>query len=129
MTKRIFVMAHPLARRGAMEAVAEAPEGYIVQVSEPTRNSAQNSLLWAVLTDISTQVVWHGQKLTPDDWKHVLSATLKKSRIAPGIDGGFVVLGLATSRMTKAEFSELLELCYAFGSEQGVVWSEQEATV
>jgi hypothetical protein len=59
----------------------------------------------------------------------VLSATLKKSRIAPGIDGGFVVLGLATSRMTKAEFSELLELCYAFGSEQGVVWSEQEATV
>jgi hypothetical protein len=129
MTKRIFVMAHPLARRRAMEAVAEAPEGYIVQVSEPTRNGSQNALLWAILDDISNQVVWHGQKLSPDDWKHVLSATLKKSRIAPGIDGGFVVLGLATSRMTKAEFSELLELCYAFGSEQGVVWSEQEATV
>jgi hypothetical protein len=129
MTKRIFVMAHPLARRRAMEAVAEAPEGYIVQVSEPTRNGSQNALLWTILDDISNQVVWHGQKLSADDWKHILTASHHKSRIAPGLDGGFVVLGQATSRMTKAEFSELLELCYAFGSEQGVVWSEQEATV
>lgn len=126
MSAKVFVMSHDLARRRAMQAVSDAPAGHIVRISEPTRNSSQNALLWALLDDISNQVVWHGQKLSADDWKHILSASHHKSRIAPGLDGGFVVLGQATSRMTKAEFSELLELAYAFGSEQGVVWSEQE---
>lgn len=126
MSKQTFVMSHDLARRRAMQAVADAPAGYVVQVSEPTRNLAQNAALWAALGDISKQVVWHGQKLSSEDWKHVLSASLKRTRVCPGIDGGFVVLGQATSRMTKAEFSELLELTFAFGSDRGVVWTEQE---
>jgi hypothetical protein len=91
-----------------------------LEVRPEKRSNAQNRRLWAMLTDISNQVDWHGQKLSPEDWKHVFSASLKKQRAVPGIDGGFVVLGLSTSRMTKGEMTELQELMAAFGAQHSV---------
>lgn len=118
---KVFVLSHTQARQNALRAVSEAPEGYEVRIAEKRRSLDQNAHLWAVLTDISQQVEWHGQFLSPEDWKHILTAGLKREqRMAPGINGGWVVLGLSTSKMTKSEFSELLELAYAFGSEKGV---------
>lgn len=73
-----------------------------------------------MLTEISDQVDWYGRKLTPEEWKHVFSASLKKQDVVPGLDGGFVVLGLSTSRMTKGEMSDLQQLMEAFGAERGV---------
>ena len=118
---RLFVLSHQIARQNAIRAVSEAPEGYEVRITEKRRSLDQNAHLWAVLTDIANQVEWHGQKLSPEDWKHILTAGLKREqRMAPGINGGWVVLGTSTSKMTKSEFSELLELAYAFGAEKGV---------
>ena len=90
-----------------------------------TRSDAQNRRLWAMLTDISQQVEWHGVRLSPEDWKHVFTASLKQQRAVPGLDGGFVVLGQSTSKMTKAEMSELQELMAAFGAEREVIFKEQ----
>lgn len=95
-----------------------------LSVAEEKRSNRQNNLLWGRLTDLSRQVVWHGQKLAPEDWKHVMSASLKKQRVVPGVDGGFVVLGTSTSRMTVAEMTEMLDLIEAFGSQQGVEFSD-----
>ncbi|MGP1665204.1 MAG: recombination protein NinB [Rhodanobacter sp.] len=93
-------------------------------VSEPRRSLDQNSKLWPMLADVAKQVQWHGQYLKDHDWKDVFTAALKRYRAVPGIDGGIVLLGMRTSRMTKGEFSELVELIYSFGAEHGVVWSE-----
>ena len=99
-----------------------------VTVKTETRSAEQNALFWSALNDISKQVEWpvdgRLSKLEPDDWKHILSAGLKRhQRIAAGIDGGFVVMGQSTSKLTKAEMSELVTLCHAFGDERGVKWS------
>jgi len=118
--KRIFRLVHQQARDGAVRFVREAPDGYVVTVSEPTRNLEQNALMWPLLEDISKQIDWYGQKLGPEEWKDVLTAGLKKEKVVPGINGGFVVLGQRTSNMGKKEFSELVELIYAFGAQQGV---------
>jgi hypothetical protein len=96
-----------------------------VTIRQERRTTAQNSMLWALLTDVSRQVVWHGLNLSPEDFKHIFSSALKKQRVAPGLDGGFVVLGQSTSQMSKAELSELIELVLAFGAERGVKWTEQ----
>ena len=80
--------------------------------------------MWAMLTDISEQVDWHGEKLTPLEFKDLLTAGLKQSRVINGIDGGFVVLGQHTSSMTKSEMAELIELIEAFGAQQGVMFSD-----
>ena len=117
---QLYIMAHHIARDRAVAAVKAAPEGYAVVIREPTRNLEQNACLWAVLSEISEQVNWYGQKLSSEEWKDVLSASLGKQKVVPGLDGGFVVCGQRTSKMTKGEFSELLELAHAFAAQQGV---------
>lgn len=91
------------------------------------RSDAQNRRLWAMLTDISAQVDWYGHKLTSEEWKDVFSASLKRTKVVPGLDGGFVVCGQSTSKMTKAEMSELQELMEAFGAEKGVRFVSKES--
>lgn len=94
------------------------------------RNKDQNAKLWPMLTDISRQcdAVIDGvaQKAQPEDWKDILTAAMRShQRVAQGVDGGVVFLGMRTSRMKKAQFCELIELIYAFGAERGVIWSEK----
>lgn len=97
-------------------------------MTEPrTRSQEQNRRMFAMLTDVSRQVVWHGQKLSKEEWKDVFTAALKRQKVVPGIDGGFVVLGSSTSRMTVAEMGELMELMEAFGAQQDVRFTAQEA--
>ena len=103
-----------------LKAALMAGHRMVLEVKPQTRSLEQNSRLWAMLTDISEQVEWYGRKLTPDDWKNVFTASLKKQDVVPGLDGGFVVLGASTSKMTKAEMSDLQTLMEAFGVEKGV---------
>lgn len=103
------------------------PLEVVVREHEPRRSTEQNSMLWALLTDVSRQVNWHGMTLTPDDWKDLFTASLRQQRLVPAIDGnGFVALGARTSRMSKPELSQLLELILAFGTERGVAWTHDE---
>ena len=91
-----------------------------LEIRPEKRSDAQNRRLWAMLADISAQVDWYGHKLTSEEWKDVFSASLKRTKVVPGLDGGFVVCGQSTSKMTKAEMCELQELMEAFGAEKGV---------
>lgn len=106
---------------------AQTMAGHRLQlvIKPETRSLAQNARLWAMLTEVSQQVDWYGRKLTAEEWKHVFSASLKKQDVVPGLDGGFVVLGLSTSKMTKSEMSDLQTLMEAFGAQQGVRFSAQ----
>lgn len=99
-----------------------------LEVKKATRSTEQNSLFWSLLGDLSKQCDWavDGQmvKLTPEEVKHILTASLKRhQRMARGIDGGLVILGQSTSRMTVAEMAELITLGHAYGDSQGVRWS------
>ena len=95
-----------------------------LEVRSETRSTAQNRLLWSSLSDVARQVEWHGQRLDAEAWKDMATAALKRQRVVPGIDGGFVVLGQRTSRMTKAEMSELVDFLHCFGDQRAVKWSK-----
>lgn len=121
--RRLFVM--PVGRANALQAVREAPDGYVVQVREPTRSLEANARLWACLHEIAERVEWYGRKLSAEDWKHVFSASLRKLDVVPNLDGtGFVALGMSTSKMSKREFSDMLELINAFAAERGIELGE-----
>ena len=126
MNKSIFFLEHTLARKNAMQCLLNAPDGYCVEVKPKTRSLEQNSRMWAMLGDISKQVEWYGRKLTPQNWKDIFSASLKKQEVVPGLEGGFVVMGQSTSSMTIAEMTELQELMMAFASQRNVNWSDCE---
>ena len=115
-----FVLSHAQARQNAIEAVKTAPDGWTVQVKAKTRSLEQNAKLWACLHDVAAQVVWHGRKLSPEDWKHIFSASLKKQDVVMGIDNQIVVLGQSTSKMTVKELSDLVEIIHAFGANHDV---------
>ena len=107
-----------------LKSMLMAGHRMVLELKPVTRSLEQNAKMWACLTDISKQVNWYGNTLSPDDWKHVLSASLRKQRAVPGIDGGFVVVGLQTSQMTIAEMSEMIELAHAFGADKGVLFHD-----
>lgn len=130
--KRLFILAHPEARRRAAQCVAEAPEGWRVTVEPPKRTLDQNALLWPLLECFSKQLEWpvNGRmvKLEPDEWKDILSAAYKQEsqRVAMGLNGGMVMLGLRTSKMTKAQFSEFIEFLLSVAADRGVVVERDE---
>jgi hypothetical protein len=107
-----------------LKEMLQANKRLVMTVCEETRSLEQNRKCWAMLSEVSEQVNWHGQHLSAEDWKHVFTASLKKQRAVPGIDGGFVVLGQSTSKMTIAEMSELIELMHAFGAEHNVKFTD-----
>ena len=95
-----------------------------LEIKPETRSTEQNAVLWARLTDIADQINWYGKKLSPQDWKHIFSSSLRKLEVVPNLDGtGFVALGLSTSKMTKGEMQELNELILAFGAQHEVNFS------
>lgn len=104
----------------------QAGKRLVITIKPETRSLQQNARLWAMLTEISQQVDWYGRKLTAEEWKHVFSASLNKQDVVPGLDGGFVVLGLSTSKMTKSEMGDLQTLMEAFGAQQGVKFSARD---
>jgi hypothetical protein len=49
-----------------------------VEFKAPKRSLPQNDRMWAMLTDVATQLPWHGIKLSPDDWKLIFLDALKR---------------------------------------------------
>ncbi|WP_334320390.1 recombination protein NinB [Gilliamella apicola] len=131
--KKIFKLISENVKENLISFIRSLPTDsknpLVVSIQEMTRTLEQNARMWATLTDISEQVVWHGLKLTPEEWKHVFTATLNGQKTVPNIDGtGFIILGQSTRVMSKKELSNLLELAYAFGAERDVKWSETAKT-
>ncbi len=125
MSRALYTLKDEGERKRVARLVYDSPLMSRVELKAPARSLDQNSLLWQRLTEVSTHVVWHGQKLDPTDWKDMFTASLRKARVVPGIDpGSFVLLGLHTSDMSKAEMTMLLDLIDAFGAEHGVVFRD-----
>ena len=130
--RRTFKMVHDTARALAIECIKAAPEGYVVTVGEATRSLDQNAAQWPYLQAFSEQLKWpvNGEMVTmsADEWKDVLTAAFKGDtvRLAMGLNGGVVMLGLRTSEFGKREFSEWYEFLKATAAMRGVTVYEDE---
>jgi hypothetical protein len=126
MGRALLVLNSAAERARATQWIAKAPPGTRVEFKASKRSLDQNAKMWASLTDIATQVVWYGAKLSAEDWKDVMTASLRKARVVPGLDPGtYVPIGMRTSDMSKDEMSALIELVLHFGAEHGVAFHDQ----
>jgi hypothetical protein len=121
--KQIFFLAGD--RNKAVEAIRQAPEGYVMEVKPNKRSEEQSRYMWALLSDIAKQKEWCGLKMEAEDWKNLFTAALKGQRTTNGLTGGVVVLATATSKMSKEEMSELIEYIISWGIENGVQFSDE----
>lgn len=106
------------------------PVECIVRPVKSRRSLLSNAKMWAMLADVSKQVEWpvdgKMQKLDAEDWKSLITAAAKQeARVAAGLHGGAVMLGVSTRKMTVSEMSDVIEQLHAFGAEKGVVWSDR----
>lgn len=122
MTRYLIPIRSTTDRVRAAKFLAAAPFGTRVEFKAEKRSTDQNAKMWAMLTEISQQVPWHGVRLRPDDWKLIFLDALKRElRMVPNLDGtGFVNLGRSSSDLSKGEMSDLIELMHSFGAQRGV---------
>jgi hypothetical protein len=119
----IFKLVHTSARENAVNAVRQAPDGWVVKITEPTRNLEQNALLHAELHELAQTKQWCRMTLDVDQWKRLMTsawlrATGRGAIYVQSLDGeGWDVLYKRTSRMTKTEMSELIEYVKAWKAE------------
>lgn len=124
MTQTV-ILASQHSRQLAAQMCWKAPAGSVHKIDPPKRTEDQNAKLWAMLSDVS-RAKPEGREYPPEIWKSLFMALVGfQPRFEPSLDGkGVVPIGYKSSRLTKAEFSDLIEAIYAFGAEHSVEWSE-----
>jgi hypothetical protein len=125
MTGQTLILSNPDVRRRAHQLIEIAPDRAVLNIREANRSSDQNAKMWAMLSDIA-RAKPQGRVLSTENWKALfMNAAGFSCTFEPALDGnGVVPLGFKSSRLTKAEFSDLIEAIYAFGAEHGVIWSD-----
>jgi hypothetical protein len=117
------VILSPHNRNLAREMVDNAPDGHILEVRPPKRSLDSNRYYWAVLGDISEQVV-PGKAYEPSIWHEYLRALFLPERMVELPDGSIKMLEPSTSELNQATFSEYVEKVVKWALEHDVKFSE-----
>lgn len=130
MSRAVLILNGAADRAKAIHWIGKAPDGTRVEFKASKRSTDQNSKMWAMLTDVATQLRWgwSGEKLSVEDWKDVFMHGLQRElRTAPSLDRTApVALGRSTSDLSKEEMSNLLELIAEFGARNGVTFHDPQ---
>ena len=124
--RRFFRLAHAQARKLAAECCLSAPDGWVVKISEPTRNLDQSAKFHAICNDISKAIPFAGKMRKPEQWKILLVsahsvATKQGSEMVPGIEGEWCNLRESTASMGVARMASLIEYALAYCAENGIM--------
>ena len=135
MSKAVFILAHPVARQRALDAVRNAADGMSVTIAEPRRSLEENALLHAMLGYISEHQTWAGSKHDIETWKRLLvaawcRATNQHVSYLPALDGhGVDIVFRRTSSLSRKECAELIEYIYAWGAMNDIQVIEQQERI
>lgn len=81
---------------------------------------AQRKMLNAVCGDLASQLPWHGNRLSKDDWRHMLSGTMLGWRMMPAIDrgegaAGFIMLGGSSLSLSRSQAADAITVAVQIG--------------
>lgn len=124
MIGQTVILRSPASREGAKRLVDLAPEGAVLNIRPATRTSAQNARMWAMLSEIS-RAKPEGRELTPEVWKSLFCHALGHAqRFEMALDGrGVVPVGFRSSRLTKEQMGDLMEMISEYGARHNV-WKD-----
>lgn len=135
--KKIYFLRSEAIRQGAIAFILSLPldedNPIVLKLEEMKRTLDQNSLLWPLLDCFATQKQWpvNGALcwLESEEWKDILTAAYRNEtvRLAAGLNGGMVMLGLRTSKMGKKAFSEFIEFILATGAHYEINFEQRKA--
>jgi len=107
------------------------------QRGEGMMTPKQQRMLNAICGDLADGLSWHGQRLTKDDWRHMVAGTMLGWRLMPAIDRGqgapgMIMLGGSSLKLTRSMACDAITALVQIGDhpeEQGmrakpVRWSD-----
>lgn len=119
------------AIRKACEAIWINDGVPVIEVKEDCRGrtAIQNAKIHAMLSDIAEQVDLRGNKYSAHVWKRLtVSEWLKEKGERPlliqDLSGEIMILWEKTSAMSTKQMAEYTDWLYAFGTTEGVKWTE-----
>lgn len=119
MTQTVIIDSR-YRRDQAHRLVDAAPVGAVLTISPPKRTVDQNSMLWQLLSDISRAKPM-GRRHTPEMWKCLMMHACGHAvQFENGLDGQPFPVGFSSSKLSKAQFSDLLEFVMAWAAQNGV---------
>lgn len=108
------------AQREAVRLVMAAPYGAILNIRPASRSNEQNALLWTLLSTVS-RAKPDGRQHTPDVWKCLfMQACGHAVQFEVGLDGAPFPLGFRSSRITKDQFTDLIEFILQYCAEKQI---------
>jgi hypothetical protein len=126
MTGHTQILWSPQARAKAKRLIDAAPLNAVVTIKPEKRSTEQNSKMWAMLTDVSVAKP-EGRAHIPEVWKELFMHSLGyAARFEMGLDGQPFPCGFKSSRLTKQQMSDLIEVIYEYGARHNVKWTEPE---
>lgn len=125
-SRAILTLISDHIRAKAIDWIRRAPPGTRVEFKGPRRTLDQNSLMWAMLTDVASQKEHAGRRYNTDQWKALfLHACGREVQFLPSLDGStFIPWGQSSSDLSTQEMSDLIDFISAWGAENGVVFSQ-----
>ena len=129
-----FILAHDIARRRAMQAVADAPAGHVVTINEPTKSREQEEKYHAQIGEIADAFRLNGKKLGAETMKRLLIdqfkhetlgdpdlsrywKTMAQIEMMPSLDGArVIVLGTQSRHFPKPLASAFIEWLNAWAA-------------
>jgi hypothetical protein len=114
--KKVYVLAHSLARQNAAQAVMQAPDGWIVTVQEKTRSLEQNARYWGngILAQIARKATVNGQQFSAEAWheyfkrEYIGVVELPDGTVAPK----------SSSNLSVSEFRDFCMLVEAYAANE-----------
>ena len=113
----------PHNRDVAKQMVDNAPDGHILEVRPPKRSLDSNRYYWAVLGDISEQMVV-GKAYEPSIWHVYFKQLFLPDLMQELPDGSLSIVPPSSTKLTQKEFSEYLEKVVKWALEHDVRFSD-----
>lgn len=124
MSQTIVLGSHR-ERSIAHQLVERAPHNAVLTIKAATRTLDQNSLLWALLSDVS-RAKPDGRTHTPEVWKNLfMHACGHAVQFELGLNGQPFPTGFRSSRLTKQQMGDLIDFIHSWCAEKGVHLSDE----
>lgn len=121
---QIVILRGDYQRLMAHHLIDKAPVNAVVKIAPETRTNDQNAKMWAMLSDIS-RAKPDGRRHTPEVWKCLMMhACGHEVAFETGLDNRPFPIGFHSSKLSKAQMSDLIEFIAAYGAQHNVKWSE-----
>jgi hypothetical protein len=111
-------------RAKAHHLIDAAPVGAVMTIAPARRSVDQNKKMWVMISDVS-RAKPEGRMHIPDVWKCMFMQSCgHKVQFELGLDGLPFAIGFSSSRLTKSQMSDMIEVIAEYGSRHGVEWSD-----